>query len=129
MNTLARKVIREDKGYTYGAYSFFNGQKETGYFAIQTSVKTEVTDSALSEIFHILDNYTNQGITTEELSSTKKSYLNSESLKYETPNQKLRFLNRILTYNLDPAYINKQATWNNDNLSKKQKLGTTNTVF
>ena len=40
--------LREDKGYTYGAYSFFMGQKQNGMFGIQTSVKTEVTDSALA---------------------------------------------------------------------------------
>ena len=101
--------LREDKGYTYGAYSFFMGEKQTGMFGLQTSVKTEVTDSALTEIFSILDNYTNTGLTNEELTSTKESFLNSASMKYETPNQKLGFLNRILTYDLDPSYINKQA--------------------
>ncbi len=101
--------LREDKGYTYGAYSFFQSDKNTGIFAIQTSVKTEVTDSALTEIFSILDNYTNEGLTNEEVLSTKKSFLNSASLKYETPNQKLGFLNRILTYNLDDSYLDKQA--------------------
>jgi len=106
--------LREDKGYTYGAYSFFMGEKKTGMFGIQTSVKTEVTDSALAEIFSILDNYTNTGLTTDELNSTKESFLNSASMKYETPNQKLGFLNRILTYDLDPSYINKQADILND---------------
>ena len=101
--------LREDKGYTYGAYSFFMGEKQTGMFGIQTSVKTEVTDSALTEIFSILDNYTNTGLTDDELKSTKESYLNSAAMKYETPNQKLGFLNRILTYDLDPSYIDKQA--------------------
>ena len=101
--------LREDKGYTYGAYSFFQGDKNTGIFGIQTSVKTEVTDSALTEVFNILDDYTNKGLTKDELSSTKKSFLNSASLKYETPNQKLGFLNRILTYDLDGSYIDKQA--------------------
>ena len=101
--------LREDKGYTYGAYSFFMGEKQTGIFGIQTSVKTEVTDSALTEIFSILDNYTNTGLTDDELKSTKESYLNSAAMKYETPNQKLGFLNRMLTYDLDPSYIDKQA--------------------
>ena len=48
----AKKAIAEvakDKGYTYGAYSFFQGAKNTGLFCIQTSVKTEVTDSALAD--------------------------------------------------------------------------------
>ena len=106
--------LREEKGYTYGAYSFFMGQKQTGMFGIQTSVKTEVTDSALTEIFSILDNYTTKGLTENELSSTKNSFLNSASMKYETPSQKLGFLNRILTYDLDPSYINKQADILND---------------
>ena len=106
--------LREDKGFTYGAYSFYQGNKQTGMFGIQTSVKTEVTDSALTEIFSILDNYTNTGLTNEELSSTKESYLNSAAMKYETPNQKLGFLNRILTYDLDPSYIDKQADILND---------------
>ena len=106
--------LREDKGFTYGAYSFFMGEKQTGMFGIQTSVKTEVTDSALTEIFSILDNYTNTGLTNEELSSTKESYLNSAAMKYETPNQKLGFLNRILTYDLNPSYIDKQADILND---------------
>ena len=35
--------------------------------------------------------------------------LNSDALKYESPMQKLGFLNRILTYNLDKNYINKQS--------------------
>ena len=106
--------LREDKGFTYGAYSFYQGNKQTGMFGIQTSVKTEVTDSALTEIFSVLDNYTNTGLTNEELSSTKESYLNSAAMKYETPNQKLGFLNRILTYDLDPSYIDKQADILND---------------
>jgi zinc protease len=106
--------LREDKGFTYGAYSFYQGNKQTGMFGIQTSVKTEVTDSALTEIFSILDSYTNTGLTNEELSSTKESYLNSAAMKYETPNQKLGFLNRILTYDLDPSYIDKQADILND---------------
>ena len=105
--------LREDKGYTYGAYSFFMGEKQTGMFGIQTSVKTEVTDSALAEIFSILDNYTNTGLTTDELILLKNLF-KFASMKYETPNQKLGFLNRILTYDLDPSYINKQADILND---------------
>tara|TARA_X000000368_G_scaffold88854_1_gene67810 strand:- start:2477 stop:5350 length:2874 start_codon:yes stop_codon:yes gene_type:complete len=115
--------LREDKGYTYGAYSFFMGEKKTGMFGIQTSVKTEVTDSALAEIFSILDNYTNVGLSDDELNSTKESFLNSASMKYETPNQKLGFLNRILTYDLNPSYISNQA-----NILKNMTLDEINTI-
>ena len=35
--------------------------------------------------------------------------LNADALKYESPMQKLGFLNRILEYDLDKSYIKKQA--------------------
>ena len=57
----------------------------------------------------VLEDYTNNGITEKELTSTKNSYLNSASLKYETSNQKIGFLNRILTYDLESSYIKKQS--------------------
>ena len=40
--------LREDKGYTYGVYSFFNGSENNGMFTIFSSVKTDVTDESIS---------------------------------------------------------------------------------
>ena len=101
--------LREDKGYTYGVYSFFTGDKDKGAFVVFSSVKSEATDSALVEILNELDMYTSQGINDDELRSTKSSMLNSDALKYESPMQKLGFLNRILSYDLDESYISKQS--------------------
>jgi len=118
--------LREDKGYTYGVYSFFSGDKKNGFFALFSSVKTEATDSAMVEILDEIENYVTDGITNEELRSTKSSMLNSDALKYESPMQKLNFLNKILEYDLDKTYINKQSEILNsitkedvDNLAKK----------
>ncbi len=74
-----------------------------------SSVKTEATDSALVEIFREFNSYTTTGITEKELKFTKDAFLGGEALKYETSGQKLGFLNRILTYDLDKSYIDKQA--------------------
>ena len=101
--------LREDKGYTYGVYSFFHGDKNKGSFVLFSSVKTEATDSALVEILTELDNYTSDGISKNELRSTKSSMLNSDALKYESPMQKINFLNRMLQYDLDNSYIKKQS--------------------
>jgi predicted Zn-dependent peptidase len=43
--------LREDKGYTYGAYSNFSFRHLPGPFMAGASVQTEVTDSALAEFF------------------------------------------------------------------------------
>ena len=45
----------------------------------------------------------------KELKFTKDAFLGGEALKYETVGQKLGFLNKILTYDLDKSYIEKQA--------------------
>ena len=111
--------LREDKGYTYGVYSFFNGDQDKGSFMVFSSVKTQATDSALTEILFEIENYIENGISDEELRSTKSSMLNSDALKYESPMKKMSFLNKMLKYNLDKSYITKQANILND-ISKKE---------
>ena len=101
--------LREEKGWTYGANSMFMASDKMGAFAMFSSVKTESTDSALVEIFKEFNAYRNSGITEKELKFTKDAFLGREALKYETAGQKLGFLNRILTYDLDKSYIDKQA--------------------
>ena len=101
--------LREDKGWTYGANSMFSASDKTGAFAMFTSVKTEATDSALIEIFREFNSYTTLGITENELRFTKDAFIGGEALKYETSGQKLGFLNKILTYDLEKSYLEKQA--------------------
>ncbi|HEY0064601.1 MAG TPA: pitrilysin family protein [Telluria sp.] len=43
--------LREDKGYSYGAYSQFDYRRTPGPFEIVTSVRTNATGAAVSEIF------------------------------------------------------------------------------
>jgi zinc protease len=100
--------LREDKGYTYGIRSGFNGNDTDGSFSISASVKGEATDSSLTQIFLELEGYLSKGITQEELNFTKNSIANSDALRYETPGQKARFLSRIQRYNLDQNYTTQQ---------------------
>ena len=77
-------------------------------FSISTSVRSEATDSAMTEIYKEFENYITEGINDEELAFTKSSIANSDALKYETAFQKSRFLARIQRYGLDGNYPNKQ---------------------
>jgi zinc protease len=43
--------LREDKGYAYGASSSFSRFRKIGYFAISSSVKTDVTRPSIDEVF------------------------------------------------------------------------------
>jgi len=42
--------LREDKGYTYGAFGMFRRYKQTGYYAITSSVISEATTASIKEI-------------------------------------------------------------------------------
>jgi zinc protease len=101
--------LREDKGYTYGARSFFVGNKRYGYYKFSAEIKKEATDSSISELMKEIEGFKSGGITEEELAFTKSSMTLSEALKYETPFQKLGFLNRILEYDLPADYTTQQA--------------------
>lgn len=100
--------LREDKGYTYGIYSGFYGNKYNGVFEISTSVKRVATTASLAEILKIFNNFVDNGVTDKELEFTKSSMLNQEALKYEAPYQKAAFLSNIVQYNLDKDYTVKQ---------------------
>jgi zinc protease len=100
--------LREDKGYTYGIRSGFFGDKFSGSFEINTSVKRNSTALSLAEIIKEFRKYETEGINDVELAYTKSSLLNQEALRYESPEQKAGFLGNIVRYNLDKDYTTKQ---------------------
>jgi zinc protease len=100
--------LREDKGFTYGIYSSFQGSKNAGPFAIGAGVRASSTDSSLKEIFYELNKYRNEGIKDDELAFAKKSLSQSDALQYENPFQKAQFLSLIANYNLPKNYQEEQ---------------------
>ena len=42
--------LREDKGYTYGARSYFNGGKLSGYYTATAEVRADATDKSIARI-------------------------------------------------------------------------------
>ena len=118
-NSRINSNLREEKGLTYGAFSYFNSTKEPGPFVARASVKGNSTDLAISEFMREISNYSNNGINEDELIFTKTSIGQNEALKYETLNQKTRFLKRILSYNLSNDYLDIQNEILNK-ISKKE---------
>jgi zinc protease len=100
--------LREQKGYTYGIRSGFNGGKYSGTFMISSSVKRSSTALSLAEIIKEFRKYEKDGITDAELDYTKSALLNEEALNYEAPYQKANFLATIARFNLDKDFTAKQ---------------------
>lgn len=100
--------LREDKGYTYGARSGFSGNKDRGSFTASAGVRTNVTDKSIIEFLKELKTYHNSGMTEAELEFMKNSLGQRDARDYETPFQKLNFLSRIMTYDLDADFVDDQ---------------------
>jgi len=100
--------LREDKGYTYGAGSYFSGTEVVGPYTAYAGVRSNVSDSAVVEFMKEIKRMREEGITDEELTFVKSAMGQSDARRYETSFQKAAFLNNILRYNLDPNYVTKQ---------------------
>lgn len=101
--------LREDKGYSYGARSFFDGGVEQGVFQATTSVRADVTAQSLRELIKEISRYHQSGMTDKELSFMRNSISQSEALDYETPYQKASFMRLIQRYHLDEDFTVKQS--------------------
>jgi zinc protease len=101
--------LREDKGYTYGARSGFQGGKLAGPFQAGAGVRADATAESVKEFMKEIKLYAESGIKQDELDFTKNSILEKEALKYETNNQKANFLERIIEYNLKQDFSVAQA--------------------
>jgi len=100
--------LREDKGYTYGARSAFSSGKYNGDFVFSSGIRANATDSALTEILKEIDNYNKGGINPDELNFMKNSIGQRDARLYETPGQKVGFINRMLEFNLSEDFVSQQ---------------------
>lgn len=101
--------LREDKGYTYGASSYFTAGKTLGRFSAGASVKKEHTYDAMVEIEKELAHYQENGLTIEEVDFMRQAISQNEALSYETPAQKSGFLRQLLQFDLAENYGELQS--------------------
>ncbi|MGB0368113.1 MAG: M16 family metallopeptidase [Flavobacteriales bacterium] len=107
-NSRINQDLREDKGWTYGTYTYFSGSKKKGPFAASGAIKREATDSAVAAYISHFKEFSENGITEDELTFLKSSIGQKDALKYEAGYQKTGFLNTILKYDLEGDYTDKQ---------------------
>ena len=108
-NSKINLSLREDHGWTYGAFTYFNANEKDGFFLASAGVKKEATDSSVVEFIRILKDYQENGITDEDLTYLKSAVGQKDALKYEAGYQKTGFLNKILRFGLDKDFTDKQS--------------------
>jgi phosphotransferase system IIB component len=108
------KNIREDKGYTYGAFSSLSNDELIGSFSASASVRNEVTDSAIVEFMKELNSVRNETVTQEELDLAKNAIAGSFARSLESPQTVANFALNTARYNLPDDYYTSYL----ENLSK-----------
>ena len=77
--------LREEKGYTYGAYSGVNAETFRGDWSASTQVRTEVTQPALADLLDEVRQMREVPVPAEEFLNAKKTIVASFALRLEQP--------------------------------------------
>jgi len=99
--------LRETHGYTYGASSAYVFRRGPGPFLIGTSVQTEVTAPAVSEIFGEIKRMREGILTFEELAKAKDSIARSLPSLFETTPESASSIGQLFVHGLSPDYYQR----------------------
>ena len=106
-NSFINTVLREEKGFTYGARSSFNGSFIPGTFIASSSVRSTATLESVEIFKNLMETYKDV-VSDEDLRFTKDALIKSNARNFET----LWALNGMLrdmgTYNLPADYIRNE---------------------
>ncbi|MEZ5044927.1 MAG: insulinase family protein [Saprospiraceae bacterium] len=98
------KNIREDKGYSYGAYSSISNDPVVGSFSANANVRNEVTDSAIVEFLYEMKRISTELVTDEELQTAKNMLMGSFARSMEQPSTIASFALNIARFKLPADY-------------------------
>ncbi|MBL7138175.1 MAG: insulinase family protein [Bacteroidales bacterium] len=115
-------VLREEKGYTYGARTRFSGSEIPGPFTAYASVRSSATEESIQIFKELMEQYRN-GITEEELLFTKNALIKSNAREFETLRALINMLSNIAEYNLPFDYVkNEEAIVKEMTLERHKEL-------
>lgn len=92
-------VLREEKGYTYGARTSFSGNEVAGTFTASSQVRSSATLESVAIFRDLMAKY-REGLSQEDIDFTRNSLLKSYARRYETLGALNGMLQEISTYNL-----------------------------
>ncbi len=100
-------ILREEKGYTYGARTSFTGSTYPGYFVASSSVSSHSTLESV-EIFIDEMNKYREGVPPSDLEFTKNALIRSNARAFETLGALRGMLDNIAMYNLPFDYVKER---------------------
>ena len=98
--------LREDKAFTYGAYSSFGVDQLNSTFGASAKVRNEVTDSAIVEFLYEIGRMRNEPVSKEDLIAAKASLSGAFGRSLESTSSAANFALNIARYGLPSDYYN-----------------------
>jgi zinc protease len=96
--------LREEKGYTYGAFSNVTGNIYPGIFAARTEVRNAVTDGSIHELLLQLERMQQEAVPGDELEDSRRSIIADFALSLERPQELLEDWLTVEYYGLPVDY-------------------------
>jgi len=106
-NGVLNLILREEKGYTYGARSYFAGGLSPGLFTAMAPVQSNATLESVQIFRDEMAKY-RQGIKPDDLAFTKSSLIKSNARNFETLGSLLNMLSEIAVYNRPLDYVKQR---------------------
>jgi len=98
------KNLREQHGFTYGAYSQLRSDRLIGNFTASASVRNEKTDSAIGQFLVELNKIRTEAVDAEELNMTKNEMSGGFARSLESPSTIANFALNVARYHLPKDY-------------------------
>jgi zinc protease len=97
--------LREEKGYTYGAYSNLDARRSAGTFRATAEVRSVVTGDSLKEFFFELERIRNDKVSEKEIADAKSYLTGVFPVRLETQEGLIDQLVQIKMLNLPNRYL------------------------
>lgn len=97
--------LREEKGYTYGAYTRLDFKKLAGEFEATAEVRTAVTGESLKEFFYELDRIRSEKVGDDEIADAKNFLTGVFPIRAETQEGLTNLIVNQHLYGLPADYL------------------------
>src|ERR1700752_299312 len=97
--------LREEKGYTYGAYTNLDARRTAGTFRATAEVRTAVTGDSLKEFFFELNRIRSERVSDKEINDAKAYLTGVFPIRLETQEGLTDQLVQIKMLNLPADYL------------------------
>ncbi len=97
--------IREKRGLSYGAYSYFTPRREAGPFTASLQTRGGQEEQALQVMRETIRSFIEQGPTPEELEAAKKNISGGFPLRLDSNSNVLGYIAMIAFYGLPLDYL------------------------